>query len=205
MTEIMQQKAGYFLNTYALVLCGGQSSRMGTDKSMLQYYDKPQRYHVYDMLQPLCEKVFIACNKQQIKSIDAGYKYLQDDENFGIIGPMNALLTAFTKYPDKNILLIGCDYPFLKSGELQSFSHFCKDEPVAFYNKADDVYEPVLAWYRYSCFNLLKDMYASKQFSLQQLLKQSGAVKYLPTDANCIKSIDSIEAFTQTINRLNTG
>ncbi|MBK8495728.1 MAG: NTP transferase domain-containing protein [Chitinophagaceae bacterium] len=50
------EKNNIITNTYGLVLCGGNSSRMGTDKSMLQYYDKPQRYHVYDMLLPFVKR-----------------------------------------------------------------------------------------------------------------------------------------------------
>ena len=205
MTNPVQQETSCLLNTYSLVMCGGQSSRMGTDKSLLQYYNKPQRYHVYNMLQPLCDKVFIACNAVQAKNIEAGYNFIQDDETFGNIGPVNALLTAFTKYPQKNILLIGCDYPFLTAGELELFSNYCKNEPASFYNQQDDVYEPMLAWYPYSSLEALQKMYAAKQFSLQQFLKQNLSVKYLPTDMESIKSIDTHEAFSQTVNRLNAG
>ena len=205
MEELKQQKANLFTDTYALVLCGGQSSRMGTDKSMLQYHNKPQRYYLYDMLQPLCDKVFIACNAKQTKQIEAGYDFIQDDERFGNIGPMAALLTACSQYPKNNLLLIGCDYPFLTASEVELFSIHCKEIPAAFYNKADNVYEPMLAWYPYNCFDTLKKMYAAKQFSLQQLLIRSHAVKYLPTNADSIKSIDTKEAFTQTNNRLNAG
>ena len=103
-------------------MCGGQSNRMGTDKSMLQYYNKPQRYHVYDMLLPFCEKVFISCSKQQAETVEAGYHVIPDDERYCNIGPIAGLLTAFTQFPKKNILLIGCDYPFLKATELEIFS-----------------------------------------------------------------------------------
>jgi molybdenum cofactor guanylyltransferase len=205
MNETEQIKTTGFPNTCALVMCGGQSTRMGTDKSMLQYYNKPQRYHVYNMLQPLCEKVFISCKAEQTKNIEAEYNFIKDDEIYGNIGPMAALLTAFTKYPDKNILLIGCDYPFLKAEELKTFSDKCKDLSAAFYNKADDVYEPMLAWYPSTCFSKLKMMFDEKQFSLQHFLKDNNAIKYLPVDRNCIKSIDTKEAFAQTIKKINTG
>jgi hypothetical protein len=68
--------------TYGLVVCGGNSSRMGSDKSMLIYYEKPQRYHVYQMLQPFCEKVFISCNEKQATAIEDGYNILADDPSF---------------------------------------------------------------------------------------------------------------------------
>src|SRR5690242_8452653 len=110
-------------NTYGIVLCGGQSSRMGKDKSLISYYNKPQRYHVYDMLQPFCEKVIISCNEKQSGGIEKEYDILADHDSYSGIGPMAALLTAFTNFPEKNILLVGCDYPFLTAASLRSFSN----------------------------------------------------------------------------------
>jgi molybdopterin-guanine dinucleotide biosynthesis protein A len=192
-------------DTYGLVLCGGQSNRMGTDKSMLQYYDIPQRYHVYNMLLPFCEKVFISCNSEQATTMKTGYDYIQDDDAFTNIGPMGALLTACTKYPGKNFLLVGCDYPFLKAAELEIFSKLCIDIPVSFYNKEAIIYESMLAWYPGTCLGELKGMFELNQFSLQQLLRNNNAVKYEPTDTNLITSIDTKEAFTQTYKQLHQG
>lgn len=189
-----------FPNTYGLVLCGGKSSRMGTDKSMLQYYDKPQRYHVYDLLLPCCEKVFISCDEDQAKSIEAGYHVIPDDKTFSNMGPMGALLTGFTNFPKKNILLIGCDYPFLKADELERFSKRCLETPATFYNQEAAIYESMLGWYPYSCFDELKQMFEAREFSLQQLLRKSNALKYVPADTNSIKSIDTSEAFLKAYN-----
>ena len=192
-------------NTYGLVLCGGHSNRMGTDKSMLQYYHKPQRYHVYDMLLPFCERVFISCNKEQATSIDEGYNFIEDAPAYNDIGPMAALLSAFTLHPQKNLLLMGCDYPFLKTAELETFSLLCNDTPASFYNNKAVIYESMLAWYPFTCFDELKRMFEAKQFSLQQLLRNHHAIKYIPSDANSIKSIDTTEAFNETYKLINAG
>jgi len=192
-------------DTYGLVLCGGQSNRMGTDKSMLQYFEKPQRYHVYDMLLPFCKKVFISCNAQQAKTIAEGYNFIEDAPSYSNMGPMAALLSVFALHPQKNLLLTGCDYPFLKMGELESFSLLCKDIPVSFYNQEAVIYESMLAWYPFTCFDELKRMFDAKQFSLQQLLRKYDAVKYVPTDTNSIKSIDTMEAFAETYKLVNAG
>jgi molybdopterin-guanine dinucleotide biosynthesis protein A len=205
MIEAVTVKNNFLTNTYGLVLCGGNSSRMGTDKSMLQYYEKPQRYHVYDMLLPFCEKVFISGNEAQANTIEPGYDFIKDDTAFGNIGPMAALLTAFTQYPAKHMLLIGCDYPFLKAAELEIFSKLCIDIPASFYNREGIIYESMLAWYPCTCFDELKLMFDAKQFSLQHLLRKTDATKYLPTDTNCIKSVDTTEAFIQTIKGINAG
>lgn len=194
-----------FPDTYALVLCGGKSSRMGTDKSMLQYYDKPQRYHVYDLLLPRCEKVFISCDEEQLQNIEAGYNTIPDDNTFSKMGPMGALLTGFTAFPKKNILLIGCDYPFLKADELDMFATICNNIPASFYNEEAAIYESMLAWYPYSSFDELKRMFEAQQLSLQRLLRKYNALKYFPADTNSIKSIDTMEAYTQAFNQINEG
>ncbi len=192
-------------NTYGLVLCGGKSSRMGTDKSLLQYHNKPQRYYVYDLLSSLCQKVFVSCNSQQTKTIMEGYSFIEDEMLFGDIGPMGALLTAFTKFPETNMLLIGCDYPLLTTGELQRFSTFCKGNAIAFYNVENEIYEPILAWYPVKCFQKLQEMFLAKECSLQHFLTQCSAAKYLPENENCIKSIDTIEAYNATIQLINAS
>ena len=38
------------MSLLGLVICGGRSTRMGTDKSRLVYYQKPQYEHVADLL-----------------------------------------------------------------------------------------------------------------------------------------------------------
>ena len=186
-----------FPDTYGLVMCGGSSRRMGTDKSLLQYYDKPQRYHVYDMLLPFCEKVFISCNELQANNMEADYSFLKDDAAYNNIGPMAALLTAFDHYPKKNMLLIGCDYPFLTTTDLQQFSTnaAAENNAVVFYNEEGKLYEPLLAWYPYQSFDKIKKMYGTNQFSLQHFLKDNRAFKFYPQNKNSIKSIDTNEEF----------
>ncbi|MFZ1784798.1 MAG: NTP transferase domain-containing protein [Ferruginibacter sp.] len=200
MTEI---KENLFLNTYGLVLSGGNSIRMGADKSMLQYFEKPQRYHVYELLQPFCEKVFISCNEQQVNSLEPGYSFVKDHASYKNIGPMAALLSAFDLFPEKNILLIGCDYPFLMAEELAPFSIQCRETPAAFYNREANKYEPMLAWYPATSFHALQAMYHALQFSLQQFLVKQNAAKYYPAGKHSIVSVDTPADFIKTVSLLN--
>jgi molybdenum cofactor guanylyltransferase len=189
--------------TYGLVLCGGRSSRMGTDKSLLTYEERPQRYHVYEMLQPLCETVFISGKEEQRDGIERGYELLTDHPAYHDIGPMAALLTAFTQFPQKNMLLVGCDYPFLTAVDIRIFLAHCKgDAAVSFYNEPGNLYEPLLAWYPYRSFDKLKKMEAAKEYSLQHFLKVNRAVKFYPANKKSITSIDTHEDYMKASAQL---
>ena len=49
----------------ALILAGGESSRMKTDKSKIIYREKEIRYELYEILKPLVEDIYISCNLEQ--------------------------------------------------------------------------------------------------------------------------------------------
>ena len=69
-----------------LVISGGQSTRMGADKSLLDYYGKPQRYYLYNILIQLFGKAFISCNKLQAKEIPGDYSVIVDSEEYTQVG-----------------------------------------------------------------------------------------------------------------------
>ncbi|HQW83923.1 MAG TPA: molybdenum cofactor guanylyltransferase [Ferruginibacter sp.] len=191
-------------DTYGLVVCGGASSRMGMDKGLIQYYTKPQRYRIYDMLKPLCKEVLISCNKHQVAKLKPNIPYLVDMPEYERIGPMAALLSAFTKFSKKNILFIGCDYPYLKKNDILEFSKVCKtDEPAAFCNAKNNMYEPMLAWYPHSCADLLMEKYEAKQYSLRIFLQQCNAYKFFPENKQSIISIDTYRDYMKAYKTIN--
>lgn len=96
-----------------LVLAGGKSVRMGYDKGAVKWFGKEQRYHVADMLKPLCREVFISCRTDQKQQINGNYNVLED--TFIGLGPFGAILSAFREQPDKAWLVVACDLPLLET------------------------------------------------------------------------------------------
>lgn len=105
------QQAKPILN--GLVLAGGKSVRMGYDKGIVKWFGKEQRYHVADMLKPLCNEVFISCRADQKQQIGVDYRVLED--TFTGLGPFGAILSAFREQPDKAWLVVACDLPLLET------------------------------------------------------------------------------------------
>jgi len=193
-------KAKHIPGLIGLIACGGNSSRMGMDKSMLIYQHKPEVYRLYELLEIFCETVLISCNANQAAGIDSSYNCCPDLDCYANNGPIAGLLSAFTNVPGNNILLIGCDYPFLDADCLQGFAAFIQHEnkPAAFYNEKEQLFEPLLAFYPFHECKQLKERYHTNQLSLQHYLKSANARKYIPANEKCMTSIDTYSDYINT-------
>lgn len=191
------------MGLYGLAVCGGKSMRMGTDKSQLNYFGIPQASRVLNILSPMCEKVFLSCNKEQ-SEIFKNDETLTDLPEYEDIGPMAALLTAFKIFPDAHFLIAGCDYPFLTTEVFEAFLSSIEKRAVAaaFYN-AEGKYEPLLAWYSNESAPLLYEYFKNGQYSLQQFLSEIHASKFIPKSENTMVSVDTPEAYKEVKAALN--
>ncbi|HWV28425.1 MAG TPA: molybdenum cofactor guanylyltransferase [Dyadobacter sp.] len=184
------------MSLYGLVICGGESTRMGTDKSLLVYYQKPQHEHVADLLAPLCERVILCCNAEQFKTFRTAYPKLADLPKYGGAGPMRGLLTAFETFPGNDFLVAGCDYPYLTTDELANFLHNTdKDLPAAAFYNANGFYEPLLGWYSRSAGNALREAFENGSRSLQRFLIAENAGKHQPLSGKTMLSVDTTVDF----------
>ena len=98
---------------YGLVLAGGESTRMKKDKSLLEYYDKKQVIHCFDLLSQFCDQVFVS-NREEQSRLAAHKKLPQIHDIFVAIGPLGGILSAMTRNPDVAWLVLACDLPFVK-------------------------------------------------------------------------------------------
>lgn len=191
-------------NVYGLVVCGGQSVRMGKDKSLLDYHGRPQRYYLYELLQHYCEKVFLSCNETQAAGIAAGYSYISDLPEYRNIGPMSALLSAFALYPQQSFIVAACDYPLFSEKEINALiPHVHAATPFAAFCHADNsIYEPLLAVYNPSSASIISRAFDTGAHSLQRLLKTHYAMKiFADTDA-AIQSTDTYEDYLRIKKQL---
>jgi len=188
---------------YGLAVCGGRSSRMGVDKSQLQYFGIPQADRVVNVLSPLCEEVFLSCNSSQSGDFK-NHKIITDLPAYQDIGPMAALLSAFETYPKADFLIAGCDYPFITTEIFRGFLSSIQKGPIAaaFYNAAGK-YEPLLAWYAKETAPLLFERFESGQYSLQHFLREINAEKYIPGSEKIMLSVDTPEIYEKVQALLN--
>ena len=95
---------------YGLVLSGGKSQRMGRDKGLLTYHDKPQREYLWQQLQQCCDAVFHSIRPEQQGFLPA--EHCITDKELGK-GPMKGIVSAHLSHPNVAWLVVACDLPFL--------------------------------------------------------------------------------------------
>ncbi|MEN1784349.1 MAG: NTP transferase domain-containing protein [Bacteroidota bacterium] len=96
---------------YGLVLSGGKSTRMGSDKGMLNYHGIPQRAYLFELLQHFCDQVYLSVRQEQAAEIGTQFPVVIDQDYYG--GPFNGILSAHYAYPEVAWLILACDLPLM--------------------------------------------------------------------------------------------
>ncbi|MFN0175262.1 MAG: NTP transferase domain-containing protein [Saprospiraceae bacterium] len=200
-----------------LVLAGGQSSRMGQPKSLLQYHRKPQYQHVAGMLSSFCERVFISCRPEQ-QSLFEGIETILDSNSYGDIGPLNGVLSAFSvaqlsessKLSESLIpawFIIGCDYPFLEKSDLEQLVEARNPDCLAtvFVNPDTQFPEPLLGIYEAAAGPLLQAWLQMGNESLRRFLEKHEVQMVIPQHPACLKSVDTPEEMRMYTGTLFRG
>ena len=93
-----------------VILCGGESKRMGSDKGLLEKNGQAWVKIIAEKLVSLNIPVVVSINEQQSESYSRLFppnELILD--NIDIQGPLKGLLSVHQVYPDKDILLMACD------------------------------------------------------------------------------------------------
>ncbi|MCX2492131.1 molybdenum cofactor guanylyltransferase [Pedobacter sp. PF22-3] len=112
-----------------IVLCGGQSLRMGTDKGLLNHQNKLWAQVVADKLISLNLPVKFSVNPLQ-QSTYAGYfgneRLIVDDPSLDVRGPLLGVLSAHLSNPEEDLFLLACDILLMEPRLLEKLIHSAK-------------------------------------------------------------------------------
>lgn len=98
--------------TIGLVLCGGQSSRMGLDKGLILKSNMAWVEIAFRKLNEVVNKSYISINisqSEQYKRIISKNEIILDSSNLNLKGPLLGILSAHLQFPEKNIIVLACD------------------------------------------------------------------------------------------------
>ena len=174
-----------------LILAGGYSTRMGMDKSHIDYHGKPQYAYLHELLTPLVDEVFISCRKEQ--SFELPVPRIEDV--YEDIGPVSGILSAFNFNASCAWLMVPVDLPFVDEGVIMTL--ISQRDPLSdatfFVDPESGFIEPLLALYEPSIYPLLKNAVAEQQLSLNKILQNCRSNKIIMADKKVLRSINTME------------
>ena len=105
-----------------IILCGGQSSRMGSDKGLLIHEAKTWAQTALEKLSVLNIPIKLSVNEMQQSEYEKVFKtelLIVDNPALNIKGPLLGVLSAHLQNPAKDLFLLACDLPLMESNLLK--------------------------------------------------------------------------------------
>lgn len=150
------------MNVTGIILAGGKSSRLGTNKALLRVGGTRLIDRAIQLLEPICDEILVMSN---IALPDIKYPIIADEhKNIGPIAGIQVGL-AHSK-SDKNIVL-ACDMPNIK----QSFLHALLDDSMDDYQAIiprhkDGSLEPLMGIYHKSLLSEFEQQIRDGQYKI---------------------------------------
>jgi molybdopterin-guanine dinucleotide biosynthesis protein A len=181
-----------------IVLCGGQSSRMGTPKAWLPFAGEPMLVRVVRLLgEAISPLVVVAAPGQDVPPLPAGIDIIRDPERGR--GPLQGLATglAFLQGRSEAAYLSSCDVPFLQPSFVRRLADLLGDH-FACVPRVGGYLHPLAAVYR------LQVLPAAERLLAEDRLRPAFLFEGVPTRFVTAKELEQVDPSLQSLRNLNS-
>lgn len=173
-----------------LILLGGKSQRMGSDKGEIVYGNQPQRIAVDQLLADsgVLNRYF---SVRQGQHHDLSNRV---EDEFLNLGPMGGILSAFKQNPNRALLVLANDLPYLKSEHIELLISERDPNKVAtaFKGRSKDFVEPLVCIYEPKAYPILLS-YLAAGYSCPRKMLINNQVKVIEVDDSWITNVNTKE------------
>lgn len=173
-----------------IVLAGGKSSRMGTDKGFISWKGKPFINHSIDAVKPLVKNILIVSDHKQYESL--GYKRIEDV--FPEKGPLSGLYSGLLKSETQLNVVLSCDIPLISVEVVEILLSAYIEGTNAVVCKTDNKMMPLVALYSKNCIDRCQELLKNDERSMMQLLEKLDRVIYVSLNQQQAKQVKNINS-----------
>lgn len=172
-----------------IILAGGRSSRMGTDKALAELAGRPLIGHVLAAVRPLFRDIVIVAKDEKQAELlrrATGKRAIPDSSS--VSSPVAGVRAGIPVIRNKVFFLTACDMPFLRADFIWKLLASLPGHDCAVPLWPDGRVEPLAAVYLNSCFDDLE-----LDASISRLAWRPTAARVLiqPVDERCFFNINS--------------
>ena len=183
-----------------LVLVGGKSTRMGSDKAQLNYYGKPQKEAAKTLLENCDLETFYSIGYSENTKV----KTDEISDKFINLGPFGGICSAFQQDPNSAWLVIATDLPFVdeKLIELLLEKRNPSKAATAIKGKNKDFPEPLITIYEPKAYPILLQ-YLAQGYSCPRKMLINSDVEIIEIEDNLIRNVNTPEEFKKAKEEIN--
>lgn len=183
-----------------VVLAGGQSSRLGQDKTAVLHQGETLLARAARLLGECCAQVYVSCRDPRI--VPPALGVLQDETER--VGPAGGIITALRRL-GAPILVLACDLPFMEERFLSMLLTAREARPehcvmTVWEQQGTGFLEPLVAIYEPAALSRLETGVAAGLFKLTRLIPAAlrHTVVYAPYDSHVFFNVN----YPQDLRRL---
>ncbi len=182
-----------------LVLAGGKSTRMGTDKGTLHFYGKNQRDVAIELLEKHHLKTYLSVRSDQ----EIGIEHKITDKFVGL-GPFGAICSAFQENPDVAWLVLATDLPFVNDEVIKLLLKHRNPSKIAttIKGKNSQFPEPLITIWEPKSYTLLLN-YLAQGYSCPRKVLLNSEIEIIEVDDDFIRNINTPEEFKAAHKEIN--
>jgi molybdenum cofactor guanylyltransferase len=159
----------------AIILCGGRSSRLGTDKALLPFGSETMLERVVRIVDSVIDPqqiVIVAAANQQLPPLRENI--VRDNDEYQ--GPLLGIACGFATLPPATeaVFVTGCDTPFISPALIEFLFAQLGDANAVVPQDAERLY-PLCAVYRTNILKQIERHLATGQRSLHKLVEEINA------------------------------
>lgn len=151
----------------AVLLAGGKSSRMGSDKGLVEFRNKPMASHILEVLSTLFSDVIVISNNNSYKN--SGFQVFPD--SITDKGPAGGIVSAFEHANSEWIFVIACDMPLITTEAILKLYEAKNDSEICLPLTKDGI-EPLCGFYHASIQEKLGALIHSDILKMQLIVKK---------------------------------
>ncbi|MBK6522170.1 MAG: molybdenum cofactor guanylyltransferase [Bacteroidia bacterium] len=157
----------------AYVLCGGKSTRMGTEKGLVNLQGKEFVRHITDTLKRITDSIAIIANNNGYERF--GYNIIGDLVKEK--GPLAGIYTGLMHSNKELNLFLSCDIPLVKEEAIIHLIESSVKNEGATVTEHNGKTEPLFAVYRKTQATLIKELLDKDELSVMNSLSIIGSQK----------------------------
>ncbi|UCF43557.1 MAG: molybdenum cofactor guanylyltransferase [Planctomycetota bacterium] len=184
------------LKATAIIMAGGESVRMGRDKSMLPVGGRSMIEHIANQIRPHFDQVLISADDK------AKYGFLGVDvisDEVSGRGPLGGIASALKASANELNFVVACDIPEIDMARVKTMLRQGRENDAVVPRSGAAEYEPLFAVYKKGILGAIESALLSGNYRIMDALN-SCRIKYVDVEnSEWMKNLNTVEDYEEFV------